>query len=151
GLIDPALGSLLGTGLDADVVPSGDLDQLGAPADAADERLVPFLEEDTRAARQLGGVSLVATQVRRKLGRPRLALGGPPDDCTQDADDLKNLRHRALVEEVDRNASKRQLARDLRLQIGKAEHQVRFELENAIEFGIEKGADLGLLPGFRRT
>src|SRR3989442_899284 len=46
---DPAVGPRLPAELDEDVTAAGDLDQLGDPADAGDERIVPLLEVDARA------------------------------------------------------------------------------------------------------
>src|SRR5205807_7914963 len=46
---DPTVGPRLPAELDEDVTAAGDLDQLGDPADARDERYVPLLEVDARA------------------------------------------------------------------------------------------------------
>src|SRR2546427_8990012 len=46
---DPTVGPRLPAELDEDVTAAGDLDQLGDPADAGDERIVPLLEVDALA------------------------------------------------------------------------------------------------------
>src|SRR5262249_12638661 len=61
------------------------------------------------------------------------------------------LGYRALVEEVHRHSEATQLLTDLRLQIRKAEHQVRPQSEDPLEVGVQERADPRLLTCFGRT
>src|ERR1700676_2837443 len=129
GQDDPVLGGLLKPQVRQDVFAAGDLDQFGNPADAADQRFVPFLEIDfwfwrrPRRGRDacqtllIAGCELIGA-LRRIDQSPKGA------DHRQDAGDV------ALVEAVDRDAGTDQVGDDVRLQIRESQHQIRLQRED---------------------
>src|SRR6185312_2345948 len=97
---DPLPAEGLNRQLGKTVFAACDADQLGDPADARDQRLVPFLEIHARAARQ--GARALARRLdplletSDELRRAVLAT----DHAAQRADHAQDLRDTALVEEV---------------------------------------------------
>ena len=93
------------------IVAARGLDQLAHPADAGDQRLVPFLEIDARAARQLRGFRArrldTGFEAIGKRGGPRLAA----DHAAQHPDHAQDLGDAAMVEEVHLDPRARELAR----------------------------------------
>jgi len=73
-------------------------------------------------------------------GRERVRLLGQPHQRAGEADRLQDLRHAALVEEVDRHAALAELPADVGLEVREAEHQVRPQLEDPLEVRVEERA-----------
>ena len=132
------------------VLAAGDLDQLGDPADAADQGIVPFLEIDfwfRRGPRDRRDVreALLVT-VRELIG----AIGGA-DHRAERADHRQNAGDVALVEDVDRDARAHQIGDDVGLQIGEGEHEVRLERQDLRNVRRDEGRNpLLLAPHLRR-
>ncbi len=84
------------------VVAAGDADQLGDPADAGDQRIVPLLEIDARAARQLrrGALDLgdvIARALHVGLGlRRRADQRAEPQHVVENAFDAAMIRRSTL-------------------------------------------------------
>ena len=64
-----------------DRIAAGDLDQLLDPANAADQRVVPFLEVDARPPRQRAGRPRISSSPASSSPRQRLALRPPRRRC----------------------------------------------------------------------
>ena len=128
--------------LGKNVFAAGDLDQLAHPADAADHRLVPFLEIDAGPARQ----------TFRRLAHHR---AGPSRDAAP-APRPSPARRRCeasiwIIERI--SPTERwlkimtlmpglgELARDVGLQIGKPEHQVGLQLQDLVDLRADRNAE----------
>src|SRR5207302_8350696 len=119
---NPVLGGLLKAQFRQGVFAAGDLDQFGYPADAGDQRIVPFLEidfwfwrwpgcrRDPREARFKALGQLVGTRRRA-------------DDGTERADHRENAGEVALVEDVDGDARAHEIGDDTGLQVGEGQHE----------------------------
>ena len=155
GIDDAILAERLVAQLREDRIAAGDLDQLLDPADAGDERRVPFLEEDPRG-RALGEARTRRARADRvepglHPRRERVPGVGPPDQRADDPDHLEDLGDAALVEGVDGIAAADQLARDVGLQIGERQHEIRLQRVDLVEAGVDEGRDLRLLPRLGRA
>ena len=96
------------------VLAAGDINQFGDPADAGDQRLVPFLEVHPRSAwqaqRSLARLIESIPQRRHQRFGPRLR----PDHGAEQADEIEDLLDAALIEDVHLDAGANQLARRCR-------------------------------------
>ena len=132
--------------LGKDVDPAGGLDQLRDPADAGDQRLIPFLEEHLRPARQRAA----ARRARPTRSRKRLAASSPrtrrrTHQRTQHSDHVENLGDRPLVEGVHVEAAANELGGDIGLQIGERQHEVGRERDDLVNIGRRERRDARLL------
>ncbi len=111
------------------VLAAGDLDQFGDPADAADQRVIPFLEIDFWFRR--------GSDCGRDFRQPLLVTIGKPvgarrriDQRAQGADHRQDARDVTLVEDMDGDAGADQIGDDVSLQIREGQHEVRLALED---------------------
>jgi hypothetical protein len=102
------------------VLATGDLDEFQDPADAADERIVPFLEIHLRL--------WPPTNQRRHVAEARFMPPGKPfrlvhrsNQSSDGADHRENAGKIALIESMGGNSGADQLRRDRRLEIGEGE------------------------------
>ena len=109
------------------------------PADAGDQRLVPFLEVDARAPRSCAAALRVAsTPASSSVGeRGRLRLAA--DHAAEHADHAQDLGDAAVVEDVHLDAGAHELRGDVRLQVGEAEHEVGLERADAVDLRAREG------------
>src|ERR1700726_978014 len=142
-------GSLLISQFRKHILATGDLDEFRDPANAADERIVPLLEinlllpSPANRRRHLAKASFVT------LGKP-FRLIYRSDQSADGADHRENARDIALIESMDGNACADQLCRDLRLEIGEGEDEVRLERADLRNIGRGEGRNARLLaPGLR--
>ncbi len=147
-LLRTLLAAKLGKGIDA----AGDLDQLRDPADAADQRIVPFLEIDFwprwRCERPQRRPS---SSLRCSRSASASALAGSIDQGADGADHRKDTGDVALVEDVDGDAGLGEVGGELSLQVGKGQHQVRLERQDLRNIGgDERGNPWLLLAHLRR-
>ena len=76
---------------------------------------------------------------------------GEAEHAAHDRDGLEDLVDRSLIGAEHGHACADQLRAHLGLQVGKREDQVRLEAEDAVDAEAREPADLGLVPGLRRT
>ncbi len=69
----------------------------------------------------------------------------PPDHPAERADHAEDIGHAAMVEDVHLDARTHQLRRDVRLQVGEPQHQVRFQREDPVDLGAREGRHARLL------
>ena len=134
------------------VVAASSLDHLADPADAGDQRRVPFLEVDARPARQprcrRADRLDAGLEPGGEPGRPRLAA----DHAAEHADHAQDFGDAPVIEEVHLDAGARELGRDVRLQVGEAEHEIGAERDDAIDLRAgERGYFRLLAPRPRRS
>src|SRR5690606_14241095 len=152
GVLEDALpGKRFGRALGEDIVAPGNAHQLGDPADAGDRRVVPLLEIDFRPARQpRGGVGNAIQAALQVVG-----VGGGAfvraHQCTEPADVVEDAVDAAVVADPHLDTVADELGGDVGLDVGKADHEVRLELEDLADLRAGEGADLRLLlAGDRR-
>ena len=134
------------------VAATGHLDQVGYPADRRDHRIVPLLEVDARSLRQGCRVGCDAGDAVGQFVDQYRGLAFAADQRPHRADHLEDFRQTAVIEDVDGHAGSDQLGGDVRLQVRKAEHEVRLERQDAVDLGAEKGGHTGLFaPRARRA
>ena len=128
-----------------DGIAAGDFDQLFDPADAADQRVVPLLEVNTRAAREFRRLNL------RSRSRPlcNFSMSAAPsvrfaDDAREHGDHVEDLRDGSLVEVEDSCAAQDEVAGDFGLDVGEGEDEVGLEVEDGFDVGIAKCRDAWL-------
>src|ERR1700730_2739734 len=137
-------GGLLFSQFGKHILATGNLDEFRDPPDAADERIVPFLEiylrlwPPTNQRRHLAEASFIAP------GKP-FRLVYRSDQSADGADHRKNAGDIALIESMDGNACADQLCRDLRLEIGEGEDEVRLERADLRNIGRGEGRNARLL------
>src|SRR5262249_38500634 len=122
---------------------AGDLDEFRDPANAADERIVPFLEINRRlrpAANQPRHLAKASFIAPGKLFRLIRRSGQSADG----ANHRENAGDVTLIERMDGNASADQLCRDLRLEIGKGENEIGLEREDFRNVGRSEGRNARL-------
>ena len=111
---------------------AGRLDQLGHPAAAGDDRLVPLLEENPRTfarrRRQRGKAAL--EDADKRLGLLRRA-----NHCAEHPHHGEYAGEVDMVERVHGDAAADQLRRNVRLQVGIGQHEVGVQRENAVDIG----------------
>ena len=73
-----------------------------------------------------------------------------PDEAAEHPDHLQDLGDRALVERDDREAAPYQFRREIRLQIGERQHQIRLERLNLVEPRVDERRHFRFLPRLRR-
>lgn len=136
GRDDAILCFLLAREMRKDILAAGNADQFRHPADATDQRIVPFLEIDfwTRQPMRRGG----------SRAKPILVASGQLLGLVccahQSADGLdhrQNAGDIALIEGVDGDAGPDQLGRDLRLKIGEGGDEVGFEREDGMSAEVK--------------
>src|SRR5690606_14243661 len=127
-----------------DVVAAGDAHQFGHPLDAADARLVPFLEIYLRPPRQLPGPRGNRLQPALELARPGLRPRRGADQGAQAADVVEDAGDAAMVADPDLDPVPHQLGGDIGLDVGEADHEIRLQLEDLPDLRRGEGADLGL-------
>src|ERR1700720_1268112 len=148
---DTVFGGLLFSQFGKHLLATGDLDEFRDPADAADERIVPFLEINLRLRPPMNR--------RRHLVKASFVAPGKPfrliyrsDQSANGADHRENASDIALIESMDGNACNDQLCRDLRLEIGEGEDDVRFKRADLRNIGRGEGRNAQLLaPDLRRS
>ena len=121
-----------------DRLPARCFDEFFHPRDTRDQRVVPFLEEHARAHRQRARGVANGVEIRGKPRRERRSLLRAADERPHDPDHLQDFSDRPLIERVDRIAAADQLARDVRLQIGEAEDQIRPERLDLVEPRVDE-------------
>src|SRR6202022_2285458 len=126
---DPVLRGLLKPHARQDVLAAGDLDQLGDPADAADQGIVPFLEIDFWFWRGSGGGRDFRQPLLVASSKPRGALRRI-DQRAQGADHRQDASDVALVEDMNGDAGADQIGDDISLQIREGENEVRLERQD---------------------
>src|SRR5688572_29711405 len=131
-------------------IAAGDLDELFDPANARDQRVVPLLEKDPRAAGQLCCGGAYRIEFELEMRNQPIRLVGAADQRAKDANHLQYLGHAALIEDHHRVAALDQLGRDVGLQIGEAEDQVGLERFDLFVFGVDERRDARLASRFRR-
>src|ERR1700686_4084027 len=146
---DPVFRGLLKPQFWQDVFSARNLDQLGNPADATDQGIVPFLEIDFWLCRGPGdgcnpGETLLVAGCEL-IGALRRV-----DQRAQRADHRQNARDVALVEDMDVDPGADQIGDDVRLQVRESENQVRLELQDFWNVGRDKCRYPGLVPPSRR-
>src|SRR6185437_15955914 len=106
------------------VFPAGDSDELRNPADAADERRIPFFEVHPRSPRKAARACAdrfdAILEPPDQLRRPLLAA----DHAAQRADHAEDLGDAALIEEMYIQSGACQLCGDVRLQVREPEDEV---------------------------
>src|SRR5690606_19612507 len=129
-----------------------DLDQLGDPADAGDDRVVPFLEVNERLVRDAPIALAHVVDPPRQLADQRVGALHGADEITDSGDHVEDAVDGAVVEHVDVDTARDQFAGDVGLQVREAEHEVGLEFEDAIDLRRGERRHLRLLaPGARRT
>ena len=132
-----------------DIDAAGGLNQLGYPSDAGNHRIVPFLEIDFRPPWQLPRENTRAGDDRRQfVGQPIGAIRGP-DQRTERANHVENLRDSALIKGVYVHAVPDESSRDIGLQVGDVRTRSGFR---ARIFGMSaevKADTRGFSPGSR--
>ena len=126
GRNDPVLGRLLKPQLWQRVLAAGDLDQFGHPADAGDQRIVPFLEIDFWFRRGPGR-RRDTREALFKVARELIGALGRADDGAERADHREDAGDVALVEDVNGDARAHQIGDDVGLQVGEGEHEIGLE------------------------
>src|SRR5690606_21551380 len=127
------------------VVAARDADQFRDPADAAEQRIVPFLEEHAWAARQSRRGRFNLGEVR--LGPTRVGIGrvGRADHCAEPADVIEDAGDAAVVRDPDLDAGRDEFACDVGLDVGKADREVGFQREDFTDLRTGERGDLRLL------
>jgi len=116
------------------------------PLDAADRRIVPFLEIHRGPARQRRGFAPdVIEAAAQRIGIGDRAFAGA-DQRAEAADVVEDAVDAAVVADPDLDAVPDQFGGDLRLDIGETDDEVRLELEDLADLGAGERADLRLLP-----
>src|SRR6185437_7278289 len=115
------------------------------PADAADRRLVPFLEIDARMPRQRGASRAHARDVRLECTCVRLSLVARADQRTQAAYVIDDAVHRAMVADPHFDAGLHQFARDVGLDVGEPDRHVGLQREDLVDVRAGEGRNLRLL------
>jgi len=123
---------------------AGNLDQLGYPADAADQRIVPFLEIDLRP-RSGARHCRDRLQPPCEVGCELFGAVGGADHRAQGADHRKDSGEVTLVEDMDRDAGADELSDDVGLQVGEGEHEIGRERQDLRNVGGDEGRDARLL------
>jgi hypothetical protein len=82
--------------------------------------------------------------------RERVGRRGRADQCAEPADVVDDLRHRAVVADPDFDAGRDQLARDVGLDVGETDDQVRLELQDLADLRAGEGRHLRLLAARAR-
>ncbi len=73
------------------------------------------------------------------------------DDARQHQDAIENLFDGALVRDQDVDAGLDEVVRDLRLQVGKADHQVGSKFEDFVDLRRSECRDFGFQPRLFRA
>src|ERR1700730_5505459 len=143
-------GSLLFSQFGKHLLATSDLDEFRDPANATDERIVPLLEVNPRLPspanrrRHLVKASFVT------LGK-RFCLDQRTEQSANGANHRENASDIVLIESMDGNACADQLCRDLRLEIGEREDEVRLKRADLRNIGRGEGRNARLLaPDLRR-
>ncbi len=146
---DPVLGGLLKPQFWQHVFAAGDLDQFGHPADAADERIVPFLEIHFWP---WGGPGRCRDHCETRFiaGRKLIGAIGGADQRTEGPDHRQNPGDVTLVEDVDGNARSNEVGNDAGLKIGKGEHQIRLQRQDLWNVCGDEGRHPRLLAAHLR-
>ena len=134
------------------VVAAGDRDQFRDPADRTDHRLVPFLEVDAWAPRPgRCGRSHFAMALLAGCN-PRFGpVAGTDHRCNQ-SHGRHDLVDAALVRDEDIEPCADQLVRQFGLHVGETDHEIRLQIDDAVDAAIEERADPRLLLArLRRT
>src|SRR5690606_9075711 len=149
---DALLRQRLGRALGEDVVAAGDRHQFRDPADAGDRRLVPLLEIDPRPTRQRRGLAGNFLQPTLQFIRVCVGTRAGTDQGAQAADVINDPVDAAVVGNPHLHPAAHQLGGDVGLDVGKADRQVRLELEDLADLGAGARAYLGLfLARLRRA
>jgi len=88
--------------LGEDRIAAGDVDEFFDPANARDQRVVPFFKEDARAARQRCRSGADRIDLELEMRDEAIGLVGAPDQRAKNADHLQNLGDAALIEDHHR-------------------------------------------------
>ncbi len=132
------------------VLAAGDLDQLADPADARDQRLVPFLEVDARTPRQSRGRCAGRLDIGFQPVGERSGLRLAADHAPEHADHAQDLRDAAVIEEVNLDSGTREIGGDVRLQVREAEHEVGAQRDDAVDLRAGERRDFRLLASRAR-
>jgi hypothetical protein len=133
-----------GRPLREDVVAAGHAHQFGDPADGGDRRFVPFLEIHARAPRQARGRRAYRFDMRLDLRRERLGLCRRADHRAEPADVAEDAVDAAVVADPHLDPGLDQLARNIGLDVGKANRQVRLQLQDLADLRAGERRHLGL-------
>jgi hypothetical protein len=122
------------------------------PSDARDQRIVPFLEEHAQPHRQARRRLADAVQIRGEAIGQLLGLALTADQAAEHRDHLKDLGHRALVEDDDVEAAAHELGDQVGLQIRERQHEIGLERLDLVELRVDEGRDLrrAALPAAHR-
>jgi hypothetical protein len=140
---DALLRQRLARQLGETILAAGDLHQLGHPADAGDDRLVPFLEIHPGPTRQLRRRRADRREVPLRALREGFGLGMRADHRAEAADVGEDAVHAAVVADPHLDAGLHQLARDVGLDVGETDRQVRLQLEDLADLRAGEGGTLG--------
>src|SRR5690606_36352993 len=149
---DPRLRERLQRALREDVVAAGDADELGDPADSGDRRLVPFLEVDPGPARQRRGLRRDLVEAALQLVRIGIGARRGAHQRAEPAHVVDDAVDAAVVADPDLDPTPHELGGDVGLDVGEADDEIRFELQDLADLRAGERTDLGLLaPRPRRA
>src|SRR6185369_12491014 len=133
-----------------DVVAARDPHEFGDPADARDHRLVPLFEVDAWPPRQpLCRILYLCNMLLRVADQCcRLVRGS--DQRAEPADIVEDAGDRTVIADPDLDPGSDQFARDVGLDVGKADDEVGLELEDLADLRARERRDLGLFPARAR-
>ncbi len=126
-----------------DVAAAGDVDQLRYPADRADLRFVPLLEVDARSTRQAKCRCAHLGDVRFELSGIAFATLPRTDHGAQPAHVGDDACHGAMVADPYLDAALDECLCDISLDVGEADHEIRFEPNDVIDPGAGEGRYFG--------
>jgi hypothetical protein len=134
------------------VVAARDADQLRDPADAAEQRLVPFLEIHARTPRQSARGNFDSCEVRLGIARVCVGAAGRADHRAAPAGVIENPGNAAVVRDPDLDAGRDEFARDTGLHVGETDREIGLEREDLVDPGArERGHLRFLATRARRT
>lgn len=128
-----------------DVLAAGNLDQLRNPTDAADERIVPFLEINARTRACGRCRNCLVNSLCQQIGERGALLRGA-DERAERADHRQDAGNVALVEHVNRDADPGQFRGDFRLEVGEAEDEIGFETQDFGNVGRDERGHARFFP-----
>ncbi|MNV47105.1 hypothetical protein D3C71_1389610 [compost metagenome] len=142
---NPRLGQWLARQLGEHIHAAGNFHQLGAPLNAGDDRFVPFFHVDTRPLRQQRRLRSDGVQSALQFVGIGIGTFGHAHQTTQTTDVIQNAGHAAMVGDPHFHTVAYQLRRDIGLDIGEANRQIRLQLQNLAHLGTGERADLGFV------
>ena len=104
----------------------------------------------SRAGNRRGGCAN-SVEIGLERARQAFGVGLTAHETAEHPNHLQNLADGALIERDDGEAAAYELRREIGLQIGEREHQVRPQRFDLVEPGVDERGDLGLRSRLRRT